>query len=190
MIKIIAGKHHGRKLYTPAGREVRPTNIRARTALFNILQLWLEEKNVLELFAGAGSIGFECLSRGTKHITFVEKSNTAIKCLKATAADFKEEANVTIIRHDIRRKLHFLSGDKNRYDFIFADPPYNYFSAEFILKIISDAGIANENTIVVIEHDVKNKINYDKLPDGWTAYRNSKYGKAMLSFFNFKKIIK
>ena len=184
MIRIISGKHHGRKLFTPAGREVRPTNVRARTALFNILCPWLENKRVLELFAGAGSVGFECLSRGASHVTFIEKSHVAIKCLKGNAATLHEEQNSTIIRHDIRRKLNLISGEDNSFDFIFADPPYNYFSTDFLLEIISQANLANENTIVVIEHDIKNKINYDELPKDWDCYRNSQYGKAMLSFFS------
>ena len=184
MIKIISGKHHGRKLFTPAGRNVRPTNIRARTALFNILCPWLEGKRVLELFAGAGSVGFECLSRNAAHVTFVEKSYVSIKCLKENAMNLREENNSTIIRYDIRRKLNFLSGEDNYFDFIFADPPYNYFSTNFILEIISNASIANKNTVVVIEHDAKNEIIYDELPADWECYRNSKYGKAMLSFFS------
>ncbi len=184
MIKIISGKHHGRKLFTPAGRDVRPTNIRARTALFNILCPWLEDKSVLELFAGAGSVGFECLSRGARHVTFVENSHVSVKCLEENIIALHEENNSTIIRHDIRRKLNFLSSEENNFDFIFADPPYNYFSANFVLEIISQANLTNENTIVVIEHDAKNKINYDELPQGWDCYRNSQYGKAMLSFFS------
>jgi len=183
MIRIISGKHHGRKLYTPAGRKVRPTNSRARTALFNILCPWLESKRVLELFAGAGSIGFECLSRGANHVTFIEKSHIAIKCLKENAAVLREERNSTIIRHDIRRKLNFLSEETDSFDLIFADPPYNYFNAIFLLEIISQANLTNENTIAVIEHDVNNIINYDDLPPGWECYRDSKYGKAMFSFF-------
>ncbi len=187
MIRIISGKHHGRKLFTPAGRDVRPTNIRARTALFNILCPWLEGKRVLELFAGAGSIGFECLSRGAKHVTFVERSHVSIKCLKENAGMLHENENTTIIRHDIRRKLNFLSTECEGFDFIFADPPYNYFSANFVLEIISEATLANKDTIVVIEHNAKNEINYDELPTDWECYRNSKYGKAMLSFFSNNK---
>ena len=187
MIRIIAGKHHGRKLFTPQGRTVRPTNIRARTALFNILTGKLEGKNVLELFAGAGSIGFECLSRGAKHVTFIEKSASAIRCLKATAENFGEEDNATIIRYDIRKRLYFLSKENKKFDFIFADPPYNYFSANFILDLIAEANLTDENSIVVIEHDAKNKIDYDNLPVHWECYRNSKYGKAVFSFFANKK---
>jgi len=187
MIRIISGKHHGRKLFTPAGRNVRPTNIRARTALFNILRPWLEGKRVLELFAGAGSVGFECLSRGAAHVTFVERSHVSIKCLKENALMLHEKENTTIIRHDIRKKLNFLSGENKGFDFIFADPPYNYFSANFVLEIISEAALINENAVIVIEHDAKNEINYDELPADWECYRNSKYGKAMLSFFSNNK---
>ena len=171
-------------MFTPDGRDVRPTNIRARTALFNILCPWLEGKRVLELFAGAGSIGFECLSRGSGNVTFIDKSHISIKCLKENALILREEKNSTIIRHDIRKKLNFLSEENNGFDFIFADPPYNYFSANFILEIISQANLLNENTIVVMEHNAKNTIDYDNLPNEWECYRNSKYGKAMLSFFS------
>jgi len=184
MIKIISGKHHGRKLFTPVGRDVRPTNIRARTALFNIICPWLEGKRVLELFAGSGSIGFECLSRGASHITFVENSHVSVKCLTENAIALREEENTTIIRHDIRRKLNFLSSEENCFDFIFADPPYNYFSANFILNVISKANLYNKDSIIIIEHDAKNKIDCDELPEGWDCYRNSQYGKAMLSFFS------
>lgn len=90
MIRIIAGKHKRQNLFVPKGRLVRPTSDRTRTALFNVLGSWIYDKNILELFAGSGCVGFECLSRGAKHVTFVEKSSVALKCIRQNAKQLNE----------------------------------------------------------------------------------------------------
>jgi 16S rRNA G966 N2-methylase RsmD len=119
--------------------------------------------------------------------SFYDRDIDFLEVIEMGHENFGEEDNATIIRYDIRKRLYFLSKENKKYDFIFADPPYNYFSANFILDLIAEANLTDENSIVVIEHDAKNKIDYDNLPVHWECYRNSKYGKAVFSFFANKK---
>ena len=85
-MRIISGKYSGRKIITPKGQETRPTTDRFKETLFNIiensLKINLKEKNILDLFAGSGSLGLEAMSRGAKSCVFVDKSSKAIKAIE------------------------------------------------------------------------------------------------------------
>ena len=188
MIRIISGNHYGRTLLTPPGKKVRPTNNRARTALFNILGPWIRNKRVLELYAGAGSIGFECLSRGAEHVTFVENAQAAIKCLKKNAALLGEESNVSIIKYNVKKYINTLDETINNFDFIFADPPYKDANTFELLNLIAESSAAHDDSIVVFEYSAKYKTENDDVPKEWLCYKTSKYGKAMFSFFRKKSL--
>lgn len=121
-IRIIAGEFKGRRIKTPDTGKVRPTADRVREAWFSILQHWIPEARVLDLFAGSGALGFESLSRGAASVDFVEVHRASLAVLKANAVSLKVEDRVTIHRVDGLRfpeRLH-----AGAYDVAFADPPY------------------------------------------------------------------
>src|SRR5262249_44990658 len=106
-MRIVAGKHRGRRIAAPEGHEVRPTSDRAREALFDILEHGnftangtsvLVGARVLDVFAGSGALGFEALSRGATHVTFIENSATARSALRANAKTLGELARVTVVQ--------------------------------------------------------------------------------------------
>ncbi len=181
MIRIIAGIHRGRRLSTPPGRKVRPTSDRARTALFNILGPWIPGRRVLDLYAGAGGVGFECLSRGAAHVTFVEEDAAAIECLTENTELLGEDARVTVFARSVRGGLEALVG--RAFDLIYADPPYRDAYVSALLQRLSDAGIAHDDSIAVIEHSRRTAVEMDTMCAGWRCYRNAAYGKTTLSFF-------
>jgi len=106
MIRIISGKHKRQCLIAPAGGTVRPTSDRTRTALFNALGLWIQGKKVLDLFAGSGSVGYESISRGAEHITFVEKNPAALKSIRKNANYLKETKSIDICAMDVFKFLN------------------------------------------------------------------------------------
>lgn len=118
-MRIIAGKWRGRPLKAPPGQSTRPTSDRAREALFSMLASRIgsfEGLKVCDLFAGTGALGFEALSRGAAHCTFVETDRAALDALKANIATFGADAAIRP-----QSAEHFSGGP---FDLVFADPPY------------------------------------------------------------------
>jgi len=121
-LRIIAGEAKGRALVAPKGDTTRPATDRIRETLFAILEPDLADAEVLDLFAGAGTMGLEALSRGAAHATFVERAPLALDALKknVTATGFAERSdvmNANVITYLDR-------GDGRKYDVVFADPPF------------------------------------------------------------------
>ncbi|MDZ7838351.1 MAG: RsmD family RNA methyltransferase [Actinomycetota bacterium] len=81
-MRIISGKYKGRKLKIPSNLDIRPTQDRVKESIFSVLGFQLEQKKILDLFAGSGSLGLEALSRGADRVCFVDKSIEAIKLIK------------------------------------------------------------------------------------------------------------
>lgn len=121
-MRVITGSAKGVPLLTLPGTELtRPTTDRAKEGVFSALQFAVAERAVLDLFAGSGQLGIECLSRGAGRCTFVEKNNQAVAVIKKNLRATKLEKNATIAVEDV---FSFLQKDNQRYDLVFLDPPY------------------------------------------------------------------
>jgi 16S rRNA (guanine966-N2)-methyltransferase len=121
-MRVIAGQYRGRRLQAPAGTNTRPTADRVREALFSILGDRVAQARVLDLFAGAGTLGLEALSRGASTATFVESAPRALAALKANVDALGADAEV--VRGDALRWLRGASAGARQYDLVFLDPPY------------------------------------------------------------------
>jgi 16S rRNA (guanine(966)-N(2))-methyltransferase RsmD len=121
-MRVIAGRHGGRRLRAPAGAATRPTPERVREALFSILGARVEGARVLDLYAGSGALGIEALSRGAASATFVDDAPAALQALQANLDSLHEEAEV--VRADALRWLHGASRRARQYDLVLLDPPY------------------------------------------------------------------
>ena len=162
MIRITGGKHRSRKLLTPSTGLTKPTMDKVRAAVFNALTGEIEGKNILDLFSGSGSYGFEALSRGANHVTFVDKQKEAIEVIKENARQLKEE-NVSIIFDDV---LHTLESIDGTFDVVFVDPPYKLDIYEKVLDLLEKNKLIHENSIIVIEAEKEINIkeeNYKKV---------------------------
>lgn len=121
-MRIIAGRWRGRLLDAPAGSSTRPTADRVREALFSMLVSRLgsfEDLSVADLFAGTGALGFEALSRGAAHVTFVERDSIALAAIRANAAKLGASDRISV---SPANALSLPRGGP--FDLIFADPPY------------------------------------------------------------------
>ena len=121
-MRVIAGRHRGRRLQAPPGAATRPTSDRVREALFSVLGARVEQARVLDLFAGSGALGIEALSRGAAEVTFVDSAPASIRAIRANLAALGAEAEVR--RADARRFLGTASAAARQYDLVFLDPPY------------------------------------------------------------------
>src|SRR5690242_6651255 len=122
-VRIISGEFGGRKIEAPDTKRTHPMSERVRNAMFNSLGAErLAGAEVLDAFAGTGSIGLEALSRGAHHVTFIERDKIAQKVLAKNITALDAELRTTLIRTTVSNWLE--TQDENHYDIIFADPPY------------------------------------------------------------------
>ena len=176
-MRIIGGKYKGKSIIVPRGLPVRPTTDFAKESLFNILNncIDFEEIKLLELFSGTGNIGYEFASRGCPQITFVDLNFDCIQFIKKTNKELGLYNKV--IRSDVFR---FIKSNNEKYNFIFADPPYDHDRIKDIPKLIFSKGMLENEGTLVIEHD-----KYTDFSD-YNYFKNvRKYGRVMFSFFNF-----
>ena len=149
-MRIISGKYGGRRLSPPKNITARPTTDFAKESLFNLLnnRMDLEGIDMLDLFAGTGGIGIECVSRGAREVTAVEiahvQQNWIIACCKQLGI-----RNLSVIRGDV---FKFLNACRTKYDLIFADPPYALESLPALPDSILSQGILKPEGWLVIEH--------------------------------------
>lgn len=134
-MRIIAGQWRGRKLLAPPGLATRPTADRTRETLFNMLASRIgsfEGLRVADLYAGSGALGFEALSRGAAHVTFVETDQAARKAIEANARALG--ADVTLSAHSAERLP-----PAPQFDLILADPPYSASAGTRVVQAVTEA---------------------------------------------------
>lgn len=185
-MRVISGKVRGLKLDTPKNLDVRPTTDRVKESLFNIINPYIRESNILDLFAGTGSLGIECLSRGAKNCIFVDKSKESIGIVKSNIKKARVENESTILNIDFKDAVKRLSVQKQKFDVIFMDPPY--YENMFIdcLKSIDELNLLKEDGLVVVEHDT-NDVFDDNIGRLYKS-REKKYGNTTITFYKLEEI--
>ena len=176
-MRIIAGTHRGRILHPPKGLPVRPTTDLAKESLFNILNNRIDytETRVLDLFAGTGSISFEFASRGACTVISVDMEGKSTSFINRAAQDFGF-GNLRAVRAEC---IGFIGFCREKFDVIFADPPYEFPKVAEIPGLIFEKQLLNENGLLILEHS--SKYNFSSHPQ-FTEMRN--YSKVHFSFFH------
>jgi len=174
-MRIIAGKHRGRKLLTPKDdRVVRPTTDFTREALFSILGQKVVGAKVLDLFGGTGALSLESMSRGAYAATTCDLSRESLALIRKNAEMMGER--LEIVQGDFRQCCKRLEG--RQFDLIFLDPPYAMESAP-VLRAIAEADLAAEGCTIVYEHDAADTLAVDGF---WHITDNRRYGRVALTF--------
>jgi 16S rRNA (guanine(966)-N(2))-methyltransferase RsmD len=175
-VRIISGIYKGRKIDIPKNLPVRPTTDFARTGLFNILsnRIDFSETKVLDLYAGTGHISYEFISRGTEQITAVDENN---KCVKFIDDTFRM-LNSHWARATQSDSLTYLKSSKERFDLIFADPPFESSHSDLIPGIVFEKNLLNKKGILILEHSSKK--NFETFAN---FERTVRYGNVFFSFF-------
>ena len=174
-MRVITGTARGRKLKTPENYDIRPTTDNVKESVFNIIQFDIEGRKVLDLFAGTGQLGIECLSRGAESAVFVDKDRAAIQIVKENLKLCGLKG--TVVQEDA---LSFLR-HCGRFDIIFVDPPYDSNLYESVLETVKLVDILSEGGIILCE------ARRDRaLPEMTSPYRKRKeyvYGKVKLCLY-------
>ncbi len=181
-MQIIAGKLKGRKLATCKTDSIRPAMALTRKSIFDTLQDFVIDTNVLDLCAGSGVLGIEALSRGAKSLTIIDFDREAIKLIRKNLELCKLTAK--IIQSKLPKALSKLKN--KRFDLVFLDPPYgnSTFIEETLGKLHSNEMLDKEG-LILIESELKS--NY-KLPEGLSVYKEKIFGNTKITFIKQDKV--
>jgi 16S rRNA (guanine966-N2)-methyltransferase len=176
-MRVTGGIGKGRKLKVPAGSRVRPTSDKVKQALFNILGEKVKGAAFLDLYAGAGGVGIEALSRGAGRVVFIDDSRDSLQAVKRNVEQTGFSERAQVIPH---RAETFLRKTNERFDLVFLDPPYS-LEPEIPLALVSESEVLNPDAIVVAEHFKKQPS--PERAGRLTLFRETQYGDTVLAFY-------
>ena len=175
-MRIITGSARGVSLYTLAGDNTRPTSERAKEAVFSMLQFEIEGRRVLDLFAGSGQMGLEALSRGADFAVLVDRSKDAIGVIEKNVAKTKLGDKCRVICGD---SLDYLKKQKDCFDILWLDPPYDSGLLKSALRLLLDGGFLKPTSTLVCESREEDIFAGDEeLRTRFSVLRHAKYGIA------------
>jgi 16S rRNA (guanine966-N2)-methyltransferase len=180
-VRIIAGRFKGRRLVTPKGDVTRPTADQVRLALMDTLMPWLPDTRFLDLFAGAGGVGLEALSRGAAHATFVERDPRAVAALQSNVAALGVADMTRVVRGDAIGELDRLARARERFGVIFLDPPYDAGDVDATLARLGAADVTEPGALVIAQHFTKRAPA--AVVGALSAFRARRFGETTLTFF-------
>ena len=176
MVKIITGEFKGRRLATPEGEGItRPTSERIKGAMFSSIQFDIENRRVLDLFAGSGQLGLEALSRGAQSVTFVDADRGVMEIVKqnARALGVFDRCRYTVTDwHNFIR----MAGERDIYDLVFIDPPYSTKCCIDAVKRLASSDVIAKGALLVLESGEEDMSEAEHLP-GFTLMKHTEYGK-------------
>jgi 16S rRNA (guanine966-N2)-methyltransferase len=178
-VRVIAGSAKGRRLIGPDTRETRPLTDRAREGVFSALAGLVDDAEVLDLYAGSGSIGIEALSRGAGRVVFVEKGREALGALRQNLTNLGFE-NVTVVGQDVGEFLRTATGG---FDLIFFDPPWAMDTAALAEQMKEADRLADDGAELVVH-----RRRADPAPPpaaGWRLLTTRRYGDGVI--YRFEK---
>ena len=177
-VRVIAGSAKGRRLMGPDTRETRPLTDRAREGVFSALAGVVDGADVLDLYAGSGSIGIEALSRGAGRVVFVEKGREALGALRQNLTNLGFD-NVTVVGQDVSAFLRTASGS---FDLIFFDPPWVMETAALAGEIKEAHRLADDGAELVVH---RRRGEPPPLAPGWRQLTTRRYGDGVI--YRFEK---
>ena len=182
-MRIIAGKHRGRKLKAVAGMKTRPTADRVKEAVFSAIDGRLWDVRFLDVFGGTASITLEAVSRGAKEAVIIEKDPDALKVIRDNIKACQEEHAVRVLGQDVLQALKALAKKGQQFDVIYIDPPYQAGLYEKILALIAEGGLLAPGGIILCESAKNTSLMLEN--SLFCIYKERLYGDTKISFLQY-----
>jgi 16S rRNA (guanine966-N2)-methyltransferase len=155
-MRVIAGKYRSRTLRSLRGQMLRPTGDRLRETLFNILGAAVEHTTFVDLYAGTGAVGIEALSRGARHVIFVEEHSSAVTLIRRNLESLGIGAEAEVLGMNVLRAIERLETRRIHAQFVYLDPPYEANEEyETSLDALGESTLVAPGGRVIVEHQRK-----------------------------------
>ncbi len=184
-MRIISGEFRGRTLEVPADETIRPTSDKTRGAIFNILEhrSWkayplLPTSHVADVCCGTGALGLEALSRGVKHVTFIDNTKESLALTKANITKLKCADRCTLIHSE----AHKLTLTSPQFDLVMCDPPYHKGIAQKALLHFEKQGLLKQHSVIMVETARDEPLD---LPASFEKQDERGYGVALIRFYTY-----
>ena len=176
-MRIISGIRRGHKLHEFQGKDIRPTTDRVKEALFNLIQAYVPQARVLDMFAGSGALSFEALSRGAEEAVLLDCDKKSVELIKKNIDELKFS---DICKVKEISCMDYAKTANEKFDIFFLDPPYNKGFIEPALSIIAERDLLSEDGIIVLESD-----DTDFKDDccGLEMVKQRRYGRTYITIY-------
>jgi 16S rRNA (guanine966-N2)-methyltransferase len=178
-VRIVGGRHRGRKLRFVPSPGLRPTADRVRETLFNWLQASVSGARCLDLFAGSGALGFEALSRGADHVVLVEQARKVAERLQENLATLGDTDRAEVVLSDAQRFLR--RDDVPAFDLVFLDPPFAEGLLAEIVESLERGGWLRSHACIYLEQDAAQP--WLESPTRWHLHREGRAGQAAFRLY-------
>lgn len=179
-MKVISGILKGRNIEGYNIDGTRPTMDRVKESLFAMIQDYIKDSTILDLFAGSGQLGIEAISNGAKISYFIDNNPEAVKVLNQNITKLSINDKSSVFLSDWKKALNDFANRAIKFDLIFVDPPYDYDVYGKILEKVSNLNLLNDNGLIILEHhNLKLKDKYNNL----TIYKSKKYGNKSVNIY-------
>ena len=176
MMRIITGTAKGKRLETLEGEATRPTSERIKEAIFSSIQFEVENRRVLDLFAGSGQMGLEALSRGADRATFIDSSREAMEIVKKNAKTTGLDDSCHYLVSDWKNYIRKASG-REKFDLVFIDPPYAMECCADAAAYLAEREVIIPGALVVLESGTEELAADDERLVGYEIIKSTHYGK-------------
>ncbi|WP_439425944.1 16S rRNA (guanine(966)-N(2))-methyltransferase RsmD [Oenococcus alcoholitolerans] len=187
-MRVVAGFNRGMRLKMVPSKLTRPTTDKVKEALFSIIEAYINNAIVLDLYSGSGALGIESVSRGARQAYLVDHARPAIEVIKENVSSTHQEKKFEIIKAPASKALDFFSEQKIRFDLVLLDPPYAKQHMINDILEMKKRDLLNEGAMIACESDLHgyNSLN-GNIPDFLELYTKKKYGITYLTIFHMKE---
>ena len=187
-MRIITGRAKGVRLETLEGIATRPTSERVKEALFSSLQFDIQDRCVLDLFAGSGQLSLEALSRGAAHAVMIDRSKDAVKIIRQNANKTKLSDMCEV--YNCEFKEYILKNKGKKFDIVFIDPPYAAGLYVECLSLLISCDMLKPSTLIICESETEDLLgDHSELQEQLEIFKQARYGRACICIFKKKENI-
>ena len=181
---IIAGERRGAQLFAPKGMDTRPTQAKVKESLFNIIQAYVQDSRVLDLFAGSGNLALEALSRGAECAVMVDMDREAAACIRRNVEKLRFEDCTRLYKCDWRQAVSQMkaAGEKP-FDLVFLDPPYRMLELGDMCAALADAGLLARDCMLALEHRTG---EFGRPDERFEEWKERTYADTQIHFYLFQ----
>ena len=151
VLRVTGGTLNGRRISVPAGTQARYTSSKVRAAIFNMVGD-VSDCEVLDLFAGSGSLSIEALSRGARRAVCVEKDRQMASLLRQNIENMGLERDCVVLNMDVIYAIPHLARQGRSFDLILMDPPYEMGYVSTAIELLTKHALWREGCTTVVEH--------------------------------------